>query len=143
MMVVTDMDGRPLTEIANPCPWMRENADKPDVLAHCLAEWRQLADDLDFEPQFRVGPLGFECARAYVRSGRQLVGMVLAGGVSPSGNPSADLYQLDDEERRQVLTALPKVAAAISRSVATDQSAPSIAEPVTKLRVDRRAATRR
>jgi hypothetical protein len=42
--------------------------------------------------------------------------MVLAGGVSPAADPSVDpdLYHLDGTERRRVLDALPRIAAAIS-----------------------------
>jgi hypothetical protein len=115
MMVVTDMDGRPITEVANPCPWFAERADEPDLLDACVAEWQQLADDTDFEPRFTAGVLGFECARAFVRSGTSLVAMVLVGGIAPAGSTTAGLYHLDDESRRRVLGALPKVAAALSR----------------------------
>jgi excisionase family DNA binding protein len=115
MMVVTDMDGRPITEVANPCPWFAERSDDPDLLDACVTEWQQLADDTDFEPRFTAGVLGFECARAFVRSGTSLVAMVLVGGVAPAGSTTAGLYRLDDDARRRVLAALPKVAATLSR----------------------------
>ncbi|WP_143448258.1 helix-turn-helix domain-containing protein [Kineosporia sp. A_224] len=115
MMVVTDMDGRPITEVSNPCPWFVERSDDPDLLDACVAEWQQLADDTDFEPRFTAGVLGFECARAFVRSGTSLVAMVLVGGVAPAGSTTTGLYRLDDEGRRRVLAALPKVAATLSR----------------------------
>jgi excisionase family DNA binding protein len=117
MMVVTDMAGRPLTSVANPCPCFTARADDPASIDACVAEWKLLADELDFEPQFHTGLLGFQCARAYIRSGTSLVGMVLAGGVAPPGNDSDGLYQLDRERRRRVLAALPKVAAALSRAI--------------------------
>ena len=128
MMVVTDMDGRPITEVANPCPWFAERADDPHLLDACIAEWQQLADDTDFEPRFAEGALGFECARAFVRSGTSLVAMVLVGGICAPGNHTPGLYQLDDEGRRRVLGALPRVAAALSRipprtTVSPDDSA--------------------
>jgi excisionase family DNA binding protein len=114
MMVVTDMFGNPLTRVCNPCPWFAERADDPALFETCTAEWRQLADDLDFAPHFTVGVHGFECARALVRSGSSLVGMVLAGGVAPVGSTTSGLYQLDGDGRRRVLAALPKVAAVLS-----------------------------
>jgi hypothetical protein len=40
---------------------------------------------------------------------------VLAGGVAPLGDDSDDLFQLDPGRRQQVLSTLPKVAAALSR----------------------------
>jgi excisionase family DNA binding protein len=123
MVLVTDMDGHPITPIANPCRWMTEHADDPDVLPTCITEWQHMADDHNFEPEFRPGQLGFECARAFVRSGRELVGMVLAGGVSPQGHPRPDLYELDPAARRQVLDALPRIAAALSKSASVSTGA--------------------
>ena len=117
MMVATDMYGRPLTGVANPSRWFAARADDPASLADCVVEWKMLADKPDFEPQFHTGQLGFQCARAYIRSGTSLVGMVLAGGVAPPGNDSDELYHLDAIERSRVLTALPKVAAALSRAL--------------------------
>jgi excisionase family DNA binding protein len=116
MMVVTDMDGRPVTGVANPCGRFAARSDDADSVAACVAEWQALGEDLDFEPRFRGGSLGFECARAYIRSGPALVGMVLAGGVAPAGDDSPDLYHLDDEQRRTVLQALLTVARALSRA---------------------------
>jgi excisionase family DNA binding protein len=117
MMVATDMHGRPLTGVANPSRWFAARADDPASLADCVVEWKMLADKPDFEPQFHTGQLGFQCARAYIRSGTSLVGMVLAGGVAPPGNDSDELYHLDATQRGRVLTALPKVAAALSRTL--------------------------
>jgi len=117
MMVATDMHGRPLTGVANPSRWFAARADDPASLADCVVEWKMLADEPDFEPQFLTGQLGFQCARAYIRSGTSLVGMVLAGGVAPPGNDSDELYHLDATQRGRVLTALPKVAAALSRAL--------------------------
>ena len=123
MMVVTDMDGVPITEVSNPCPWFAERLDDPTLLETCTQEWQQLADDPRFEPTLHTGQHGFECARAFIRSGSSLVGMVLAGGIAP--RMSADspdpvgvpqgLYDLDDAERARVLAALPRVAATLSR----------------------------
>ena len=112
MMMVTDMDGRPLTAAANPCARFR-NAGPTD-LAACAAEWKTFADEFDVTPRFRIGPLGFECARAYVRSGSHLVAMVLAGGIAAPGDAAPDLHVLDVRHRARVLEALPRVAAALS-----------------------------
>jgi excisionase family DNA binding protein len=117
MMVAADMYGRPLTGVANPSRWFAARADDPASLADCVAEWKALADEPDFEPQFLTGQLGFQCARAYIRSGTSLVGMVLAGGVAPPGTDSDELYHLDATQRSRVLAALPKVAAALSRTL--------------------------
>jgi excisionase family DNA binding protein len=114
MMVVTDMQGRPLTPVANPCPRFARLAGDPYAVQACATEWRALADELDLQPHFRPGVLGFECARAHIRTGDRLVGMVLAGGLAPDGDEDPDLYHLDAGARSAVLAALPRVAAALS-----------------------------
>ena len=117
MMVATDMQGRPLTSVTNPCPWFAARAENPTSFAECVAEWKVLADKPDFEAQFYIGELGFECARSYIRSGPLLVGMVLAGCVASPGDDNEELYHLDEAQRSRVLLALPKVAAALSRTM--------------------------
>jgi excisionase family DNA binding protein len=115
-MVVTDMSGRPVTDVVNPCPWLAARLDDPYVLAACTREWAAMADELNLEPTFHTGVLGFQCARSYLRHGSSLVGMVLAGGVAPDRHDAGDgLYHLDEAALRQVLAVLPRVAATLSR----------------------------
>ena len=114
MMVVTDMNGHPLTAVANPCDWFADRAEDPEVVSACTVEWQSMADDPDFAPRFRTGVLGFQCARAFIRSGTCLIGMVLAGGIAPESSTTAGLYHLQDADRSRVLAALPKIAAALS-----------------------------
>jgi excisionase family DNA binding protein len=114
MMVVTDMNGRPLTPVANPCDWFADRAEDPEVVSACSAEWQSMADDPDFAPRFRTGVLGFQCARAFIRSGTSLIGMVLAGGIAPESSTTPGLYHLQGPDRVRVLSALPMIAAALS-----------------------------
>jgi excisionase family DNA binding protein len=118
MMVVTDMAGRPLTEVANPCGWFERHSGDDGVVQACVAEWRTLADDHDLSPRFVTGPLGFDCARAFVRHDHRLIAMVLAGGVAPRRESvgSRDLYQLDESGRTAVLDALPRMAGVLARA---------------------------
>jgi excisionase family DNA binding protein len=120
MVVVTDMDGHPITPIANPCGWMMEHLGDPTVLNTCIAEWQDMADDHTFEPHFHTGQFGFECARAFVRSGRELVAMVLVGGITANQEPG--FYNLDPQARAHVLSALPKVAAALSKTASKEET---------------------
>ncbi len=122
MMVITDMEGEPVTDVANPCSWFAMRQDDPEVLEACVNDWKAFANEQAFAPAFRVGPHGFECARALVRDGNQLVGMVLAGGVAQGDWPpdserdvTDGLYHLTATDRAVLLSALPRVAATISR----------------------------
>lgn len=114
-MMVTDVSGLPLTEVANPCEWFEEHADDPEIITACVDEWRVLAEDFDFAPRFRTGALGFECARTFIRSGSELVGMVLAGGIAPEGSSPNGFHTLESQQRHQVLELLPSVGALVSR----------------------------
>ena len=118
MIVVADMGGEPLTEVINPCQWFAERSDDPELLGLCLADWKGLADDPDFEVRFHAGPLGVDCARAFLRVGPQLVGMLIAGCISPSDEDPRALYRLGPEGRAFVLRALPTLAARVSRVAA-------------------------
>jgi excisionase family DNA binding protein len=115
MMVFTDMNGEPLTPVANPCRRFESRAGDPTFVAECASEWRQFAEDPDLRPSFRLGMHGFECARSFVRSGTQLTGMVLVGGIATEGHSDPDLFVLTDSERAHVLAALPDTAVLLSR----------------------------
>ncbi len=127
-MVVTDLEGRPLTRVLHPCPRLAPLATDADLGAACAAEWRTLGADLDLVPRFQTGALGFACARALVRRGDRLVGMVLAGGIAPDVEPSPTrsdgLHHLDADGRARVLRALPRLAAALSRLATDAQTTP-------------------
>lgn len=114
MMVVTDAGGSPITSVANPCPRFVALAQDPAAVAECAEEWRGLAGDRELGPQFRRGRHGFLCARSLVRSGNGTVAMVLAGGVAPDGEAADDLFVLDAERRRRVVSTLPRLAALFS-----------------------------
>ncbi len=113
-MVVTGIAGEPVIDIIHPCPWFRQNADDPALLAACLADWKQLAEDPDFTLSFQTGPLGFDRARTFVRIGPQLVGMLVVGGIAASDDDPRELYRLDDASRAKVLATLPTMAARVS-----------------------------
>lgn len=114
MMVVTDLNGRPLTDVVNPCA--RYTAATPEQREACLDHWSTLASTSDLGCRFTPGPLGFECAVAFIRSGDRLLGMVLAGGAGTPSDDAADLHALDPAQRSEVIASLPRVAATIARN---------------------------
>jgi excisionase family DNA binding protein len=116
MMVVTDLEGNPLSQIINPCPRFEAAEDDPELVKRCADEWRMMAENTDPRSGFHRGPLDFLCARAFIRGGGQPKAMVLAGGIAAEGEEdSADLYVLSPEQRRRVMSSLPKVAGLMAK----------------------------
>jgi excisionase family DNA binding protein len=87
MVIITDMQGRPLTEVANPCGLFRAVESVPGTLDRCIEGWREFGEDVDFTPRFVPSHLGFLCARGFVRVGSELIGMVIVGGIAPDEWP--------------------------------------------------------
>ena len=141
MVVVTDMAGRPLADVGNPCGLFTAAHGHPGVLERCIDGWRDMADDPDLEPQWKPTPLGFLCARTLVRVGDQLKGMVLVGGIAPQAWPPVpaevdalagglgvpldliaahigEVHRLPGPEQERVLRLLPRLGAFLSRLAA-------------------------
>jgi excisionase family DNA binding protein len=112
MAVVTDMGGRPLTSVANPCGFYATIGDRPEAIEACLDGWRRLSHDPELIPRFVPSHMGFLCARTFIRVGSQLVGMVIVGGVTPDvWPPSSELV----EASAWILGLLPRVGDLISQ----------------------------
>lgn len=87
MMVVTDMDGQPVTQLSNPCGFYAALMQGPDALRQCIHTWQQLAVAPSLSPRFSSSEMGLLCARGLVRVGSALSGMVVVGGIAPAGWP--------------------------------------------------------
>lgn len=133
-MVVTDLDGRPLTPVVHPAPAIAARLGDPDFATTCAAEWRAFAHEPHLAPRLRPSGFGFLCAHGVVRHGASLIAMVLAGGIAPDGDADADatdsdgLFHLDAHQRAEVLEALPRAAALLSL-VATPDPSPAPIQP--------------
>ncbi len=89
MMVITDMQGQPVTRISNPCGFYATVIRDPEDLGRCVETWQQLATDPAIEPRFFPNEMGLLCARGLVRLGSDLKGMVVIGGIAPEVWPPA------------------------------------------------------
>jgi len=141
MVVVTDMDGTPVTAVANPCGFFSAMAREATVLPQCIDTWRRYGSVPDLVPRFTPSEFGFLCARAFARRGAELLGMVIAGGIAPDHWPPGEaevraiarnfdlpfdlvagqigeVYRLSQEERVRVLGLLPRVGVLISHLAA-------------------------
>jgi excisionase family DNA binding protein len=91
MAVVTDMSGRALTAVSNPCGYFSAVFNGLYTADRCSAGWRRLGEEIDLEPRFVPSHLGFLCARSFIRIGTSLVGMVIVGGVAPEHWPPSSI----------------------------------------------------
>ena len=138
MVLITDMNGNAVIEPANECGLFRFVHTTPKTHPLCAETWRGLGADPDRLPRFRPTPLGFECARGFIRVGPEVRGMVIMGGIAPPEWPPAadevrgladelqvpaheladhidEVYYLDRSHQAWVLEYLPRVASLFSR----------------------------
>ena len=87
MLVVTDLDGQPITQVSNEIPVFGLLAQTEDGHAMCQENWRELGQSPALEPRFSPGFAGLLCARALVRLGNELKAMVIVFGVAPPNWP--------------------------------------------------------
>lgn len=145
MVVVTDIEGRPVISPVNPCGYFASIADVPEAIDRCLADWRAMSSEYDLEPRLRRSHMGFLCTRAFVRRGNELTGMVIAGGIAPDDWPPSateleaiaaelgvsaerlaaavdQVYWLDDEKRAALIPGVLRLAKHLSRLASRDRS---------------------
>ena len=137
MVVITDMEGRPLTEVANPCGLFEAIQGVPGTLEKCIEGWREFGDDVDLTPRFIPSHIGFLCSRGFIRVGSELKGMVIVGGIAPERWPPSpeeiaglaaemdmpvaeieahidEVYYLDDAHMNWIASLLPSAGTLIS-----------------------------
>jgi len=144
MLVITDMNGSPVTDISHPCGLFQAVSKVPDAVQKCVESWRDLGQTIDLEPRFVPSHLGLLCARGFIRVGSELVGMVIVGGIAPDDWPPApdevskiaaefgvdptalvphltEVFHLGTEERARVLPFVQRIANIIAH-IATERS---------------------
>lgn len=142
MVVITDMDGSPLTAVANPCGFFDTIQQQPGAVERCVDGWRELGDAAGLGVRLMPSHLGFLCARSFVRVGSELAGMVIVGGITPPSWPPEpdrlsqvadelgiayanlaahveETYDLDEQQQTRLVEVLPKLSDLISNLAAT------------------------
>jgi excisionase family DNA binding protein len=82
MLVVTDLAGRPLTKVSHPCPVYSLLIETENGSALIRQKWQELGQLLALEPAFEPVVGGVLQARALIRLGNELKGMVIITGVA-------------------------------------------------------------
>ena len=83
MLVVTDINGRPITKPSNPCTLFEAVNQVPDTLERYIRGWSSLASTIDLGPKFSKSHLALLCRRAMVRVDSELQVMEIAVYVAP------------------------------------------------------------
>jgi excisionase family DNA binding protein len=145
MLIITDLEGKPVTQPSNPCGLFTAISEQPDAIHRCISSWHDLGETLNIEPAFQKSHLGLLCARGLIRVGRELPGMVVAGCIAPvEWPPTAEeleemarafgvettmlverveqVYRLDDQEQEAVLASIQRVANIIAHIVQERQT---------------------
>ncbi len=140
MLVITDMEGKPITEFSHPCGLFDAISNTPDVVHKCIEDWHALATTIDLEPRFTPSHLGLLCARGMIRVGPELKGMVVVGGIAPANWPPTptevqtmadklgvdpeiltahltEVFYLDEAEQTRVLTFVQRIANIVAHIV--------------------------
>jgi excisionase family DNA binding protein len=140
MLVVTDMEGKPISEVSHPCGLFSAISQTPEAVQKCIQSWHKLATAITLEPQFSRSHLGLLCARGVIKVGNELKGMVVAGCVAPESWPPtsdeiqamadefgvspnlisahvSDVHYLDETRQARVLTFVQRIANIIAHMV--------------------------
>ncbi|MCB0166916.1 MAG: PocR ligand-binding domain-containing protein [Anaerolineae bacterium] len=83
MLVVTDLDGSPITRVSHPTLFYNLLAETNQGHQVCQETWRVLGQSPALKPRFVPTLAGLLCARALVRHGNELKGMIIAFGIAP------------------------------------------------------------
>jgi len=140
MLVITDIEGNPITEVSNPCGLFAMVSQFPDAVKLCIEGWAKMGAELDLEPKFIRSHLGLLGARAFIRVGRELKGMVVIGGIAPDDWPPApeavaamardfgrtaddflprinEVFYLDEQQKALALTVAKRVATIVTHII--------------------------
>ena len=82
MILVTDLNGVPVTKPSNPCGLYTVAESSPVARQRCLDLWVRLANEPALAPRFQASHLGLLCARGLIRVGSEIKAMLVAGRMS-------------------------------------------------------------
>jgi excisionase family DNA binding protein len=111
MLVVTDLEGKPLTPLSGPGGLLRLVQQSHTGRRLCQEDWASLAAGPSVMPALQHGRLGLLQTRGLVRVGAEIKALVIAGGIAPQSWPPndcetarlAELLDIDEADlRRQI-----------------------------------------
>ena len=144
MIVVTDLQGNPVTQVSHPCSLFALAERSAVARLQCRQEWAALANQPSLQPTLLLGHLGLLYTRALVRVGSEIKAMLVVGGIAPRQWPPdeqqimrmtemldapeatvrqamRDAYVLALEEQQEVLAYVQRIADIIAH-IMTERS---------------------
>ena len=140
MILVTDLDGNPVTKPSNACGYFTAAEASPFSQQRCMQLWAGLARDPSLQPAFIESHLGLLCARGLIRVGSELKAMLIVGGIAPTDWPPTpelkqriaedlslpldlieahidEVHHLNQDEQARVLTFVQRMADIVSHII--------------------------
>lgn len=90
MIVVTDLEGRPITQPSNRCGLLAVVEESPLARQRCVELWTKLANEPALSPRFLSSHIGLLCTRGLIRIGNEIRAMLVVGGIAPAQWPPTD-----------------------------------------------------
>lgn len=114
MMVMTDLQGNPITQVSNPCGLYILAETSSIARQQCQKDWSRLANHPSMAPTLVHGHLGLDYARGLVRVGSEIKAMLVAAGIAPQQWPPqereiARIAELLDVPEARVLAHIDEV----------------------------------
>ncbi len=144
MILITDLDGAPITRPSNPCGLFTAMEKSPQAHKRCLQGWAEMARNPSLQPTFTRSHLGLMCARGLIRVGAELKAMLVVGGIAPSDWPPSEaelthiaqeldvdvalirqeldaVFVVEQDEQKRILATVQRIAD-IMAHIATERS---------------------
>lgn len=87
MVVIADLDGRPVTAPSHPCGLYVALDAWPVAQQRCMELWARMGQAPALHPTWVESHTGLLLARGLIRVGSQLAAMLIAGGIAPAAWP--------------------------------------------------------
>jgi excisionase family DNA binding protein len=90
MVLVADLDGRPITAPSHPCGLYLALDATPVAQRRCVELWARMGQAPSLHPTWVESDAGLLLARGLIRVGSELGAMLIAGGVAPAEWPPSE-----------------------------------------------------
>ncbi len=132
--IITDTNGRPITEISNSCAFCNLILSTESGQKACIESWRKLAEQHEKLPQFSTCHAGFQYARARIEADGDSPAMFVAGQFFTSPlDPAVRQAQIQQLAKKHGLDAAELAAVDRPQHILSDKAQTKISRWLQKL----------